>query len=510
MITDNCPGVVTDQTTGISGTGPFPLGTTVNTFTFTDLGGNVTTESFSVTVIDDNLSLTCLQVDDIYVETETTVEVDFIEPTFTGCGTLTQTIGDPSGTTLSEGDHPIEYTLYDYNGDVSETCSFTIHVASSINYFITTWETNNANETITIPTFAGETYNYEVDWNYNESNGFNSGGTYIETDELTSNQYATPGTYKIAIRGDFPRIYFNNGAVSRNNIIEINQWGNNPWASMDSAFAGCTNLEVKAPDTPDLSNAVSLYVMFSSCENLVGSEANWDWDVSTINNMVGVFFNATDFNGNISSWNTSNVTNMVSMFEGASSFNQPIVNWNTSSVLSMQNLFKDATNFNQNIGDWDLSSLLSNIYSMQGMFENVTLDTAIYDAILINWATDTSPLPNDGDDDIPTSIELHGGNSQYCLAENARDKLDTDYTWNIIDDGLRNVGCNNNAEDFFITTWDVDASTDLNIMIPTTGGGYAYQVDWNYDENIGFDEASDPRLHTGSADHDYSTQGQKK
>ena len=51
------------------------------------------------------------------------------------------------------------------------------------------------------------------------------------------------------------------------------------------------------------------------------------------------------------------------MFEGNSAFNQPINNWDVSSVDEMWYMFFNASNFNQPIGDWDVSSV-ANMYSM--------------------------------------------------------------------------------------------------------------------------------------------------
>ncbi|MEM1003499.1 MAG: BspA family leucine-rich repeat surface protein, partial [Bacteroidota bacterium] len=111
-------------------------------------------------------------------------------------------------------------------------------------YFITTWKTNNpgssGNTQITIPTFPGETYNYDVDWNYNGDtfNPENSGVTGSITHD-----YGTAGEYRVAIRGVFPRIYFNDGG-DKEKILTIEQWGDIAWSNMASAFMGCSNLNI--------------------------------------------------------------------------------------------------------------------------------------------------------------------------------------------------------------------------------------------------------------------------
>jgi len=48
--------------------------------------------------------------------------------------------------------------------------------------------------------------------------------------------------------------------------------------------------------------------------------------------MMGMFMQATSFNGNINSWNVSSVTDMNYMFLGATSFNGNICDWNVTKV----------------------------------------------------------------------------------------------------------------------------------------------------------------------------------
>ena len=81
---------------------------------------------------------------------------------------------------------------------------------------------------------------------------------------------------------------------------------------------------------------------FGECSNLSGSAID-NPDLQKVTNMSFMFYNATSFNGDISSWNVSNVTNMIYMFGKASSFNRDISNWNVSNVTHSTSMFYRAS-----------------------------------------------------------------------------------------------------------------------------------------------------------------------
>jgi surface protein len=417
--------------------------------------------------------------------------------------------------------------------------------------FITTWKTDNpgssADNQITIPTFSGETYNYTVNW----GDGASDSGV---TGDIT-HTYDVPGTYQVSISGIFPRILM---GISNDTdkLIEINQWGDIEWLSMSGAFADCTNLDVLATDIPDLSRVSSISGMFNRAKLEVSNPSFNDWDVSTITNMSGLFveslfneninnwdvsnvtnmnsmFAFTVFNENISDWDVSNVTDMsamftfsnfnqdignwdvsnvtdmnqmfnvskfnqdisnwdvsmVAQFDGMfenSEFNQDIGNWNVSNITAMRGIFKDSP-FDQNIGSWDVS----NVLYMNGMFSGGGLSQDNYDSTLIRWSTQQ----------LENGVTFDGGNSEFCAAEAARQKLIDDFGWTITDGGK--------AEDCvepqrpFITTWKTDnqgSSTDNQITIPTfSGETYNYTVDWG-------DGTSDSGV-TADITHTYDVRG---
>ena len=406
------------------------------------------------------------------------------------------------------------WTITDLGKDTSAVCNTLA--------FITVWKTTAAGESITIPIAPGETYDYTINWG--DGSTTDSGQTGAAT-----HTYATAGNYDVSITGTFPRIYFNNTG-DKAKILEVKQWGSQAWTSMEKAFDGCNNLNITAADMPDLSNVTSLTHMFryASLEtaNTVG-----DWDVSTIQDMEGMFqgtsinadisgwntssvtdmqwmfFDATAFNQDISSWDTSKVTSMGSMFSHATVFNQDLSSWDTSKVTTMWNMFNNATAFNQDLSSWDTSSVndmgamftsatafnqdlsnwdISAVTDMASMFLNVTLSTANYDSIMDSWSKQT----------VQPDVSFHVGNSKYCDLGEAGKAILVGKGWTITDGGKDTSG----SCDAFITVWETTTAGE-SITIPTaTDATYDYTINWG----DGIVESGQ----TGNATHSYATAGE--
>ncbi|WP_111682966.1 BspA family leucine-rich repeat surface protein [Winogradskyella tangerina] len=351
------------------------------------------------------------------------------------------------------------------------------------NEFITTWKTDNpgtSNSTsITIPTFFGETYNYDVDWN-NDGNydlvdiGYTGNATF---------DFGTPGTYTIRIRGTFPRIYFNNGG-DKDKLLSIDQWGNIVWSSFENAFFGASNLAGNASDAPNLSNVTSLRRMFSNCPSFNQNIGNWN--VSTITDFSSMLGAATSFNQDIGSWDVSSGTNFAGMFFEAVVFNQDISNWNTVNATNMSNMFNSAFAFDQDIGSWNVET----VQNFNLMFNMAGLSTGNYDNLLIGWDSQN----------LNANLTLDAGSSTYCSPQAiaARTNLINSDGWIIIDAGQ-------DCSYLFITTWQTNLpglTNSTSITIPTfSGETYNYDVDW---ENDGiFDDLGV----TGNIVHDYGVVG---
>ncbi|MCX6752817.1 MAG: BspA family leucine-rich repeat surface protein [Candidatus Nomurabacteria bacterium] len=193
--------------------------------------------------------------------------------------------------------------------------------------FITTWETTTPNESITIPTGVGGSFNYDVDWG--------DSSTTLGATGNTTHTYVDAGVYTVTITGTFTRIYFNN-AGSKNKIKTIEQWGTTNWVSMANAFYGCSNLTITATDSPN-----------------------------GLRNLSLMFAGATSLNSDLSSWNMINVTNMNNMFFNATSFDQNLGNWNLMSVTNMNGMFSGVTlsaaNYDALLAGWSAHTLQPNV-----------------------------------------------------------------------------------------------------------------------------------------------------
>ncbi len=130
--TDNCPGAVTELTSGIGSGGTFPIGTTVETYTVTDAAGNTAECTFEVTVEDNEApEIECPENLEASADPGTCeATVNFAAPEFTdNCpgGSITQTDGPVSGSAFPVGATEIEFTATDDAGNTS-VCTFSVVV----------------------------------------------------------------------------------------------------------------------------------------------------------------------------------------------------------------------------------------------------------------------------------------------------------------------------------------------------------------------------------------------
>jgi hypothetical protein len=126
---DNCPGVILTSTHNSGAS--FPKGTTTVTYTATDMSGNTTTCSFTVTVNDTELPVISACPSNIVKNTDAgvcTAVVTWTAPTASdNCPGVTLTSTHNSGASFPKGTTTVTYTATDMSGNTT-TCSFTVTV----------------------------------------------------------------------------------------------------------------------------------------------------------------------------------------------------------------------------------------------------------------------------------------------------------------------------------------------------------------------------------------------
>jgi len=241
--------------------------------------------------------------------------------------------------------------------------------------FLTEWYTD-ASTDITIYGNPTYTYNYTIYWTKVGSSTLN--WAFVTSVDYTITDLEENENYIIEIDpfqaqygiSSFPAIQMNAGEqfierqFDADKLLEVIQWGTNPWQTFERAFSGCSYLNVSALDKPNLSNVSSLEHMFSFCVLLESVGFDPTWDLSNVTNIASMFFRAESFNADIESWDVSKVVNMSYTFCGALVFNQPLNNWNVSEVRDMSWMFSQTDFFNQSLNQWNVSC----VETMQSMF----------------------------------------------------------------------------------------------------------------------------------------------
>jgi len=261
--------------------------------------------------------------------------------------------------------------------------------------------TSSNNVVFTIPCQNIGVFNAVIDWGDGSSSTVTS-----YNDANLSHTYVSDGNYTVSITGLFPNIFFNSTGTSRLYVKSVINLGSVGWLTLFSAFAGCTNLETFTAGQNNISAVTDLRYMFYDCTNLVTA------DLSTMN--------------------TSSVTLTNLMFYNCTSATTiDVSNINTSSVTDMNSMFYNCSSITDIIGVENFSiSSINGAAKLSNFMRFVTLPTARYDQLLINWHT--SPPAT-------TGISTNFGNSKYTSpgpAAEARSGLITVYGWIIADGGV--------------------------------------------------------------------------
>jgi len=322
---------------------------------------------------------------------------------------------------------------------------------ASTTEFAMTVTTTTANETFTIPCQNAGTFNAGIQW----GDGSVSTVTAYNDANLT-HTFATAGDHLIRIRGSFPNIYFSN-AGDKLKVKSVDNLGIVGWTRLTNAFFGCSNMTSFTAGTTDTSAVTSMSTMFYGCSSLTALDLS-NFNTAVVTNMGNMFYGCSSLTAlDLSNFNTAIVTNMGSMFRDCTSltaldvsnFNTAAVtnmnsmfrdctsltaldvsNFNTAAVTDMSNMFRDCSSLTDIIGveDFNIEGLNS-VGDLSNFMNNVTLPTARYDALLINW---DAQEPFD-------AMTPNFGNSTYTgggTAAAARANLISNDGWTITDGGI--------------------------------------------------------------------------
>ncbi|WP_188768473.1 choice-of-anchor D domain-containing protein, partial [Emticicia aquatilis] len=384
------------------------------------------------------------------------------------------------------------------NDDSNENpYNFSIQGTGTGNPFITRWNLATPGSGSTQLSF-GVVISGNVNYTWTTVPAGTSGSGTIVGSTANITNLPVGATIELSIEPtNFKQIKIVDG-TDKSRLVDVKQWGDVSWLSMQSAFAGCNNLNITATDIPNLSSVTTMAEMFYGCSSLSGpaNMGSWNtenitamnlmfaeagafnqpigtwntsavtsmaamfggassfnqplnnWNTTSVRNMNAMFSKAKLFNQDISSWNTSAVENMYIMFSGASSFNQPIANWNTSAVKNMEGMFWNATSFNQNIANWNVSA----VTNMANMFNSASA----FNQSLAAWGTKFNTdvnlsnfLDNCGMDVVNYDATLTGFNlgtvigrnmgavgRRYCASITDRNNLVNVKNWTIVGDAI--------------------------------------------------------------------------
>ncbi|MFN8357697.1 MAG: BspA family leucine-rich repeat surface protein [Spirosomataceae bacterium] len=169
-------------------------------------------------------------------------------------------------------------------------------------------------------------------------------------------------------------------SVDSRRLMEIRQWGDVAWTSMESAFSGCSNMTLTATDVPNLAAVTNMSGMFANCSSFNQALPS-SFNTSKVTNMSGMFTGCTAYNQALpAGFNTEAATDMSYMFTGCTAFNQPLpAGFKCKVTTNVSYMFANASAFNQNLAG--VFIFPNGAINMEGLFDNCGLDVVYYTAV---------------------------------------------------------------------------------------------------------------------------------
>jgi hypothetical protein len=239
----------------------------------------------------------------------------------------------------------VKHTPYTVKIDTATSKTINVAMASKIGGLITIdWGDGNTTTHTTIDDIQVE----KSQW-----------GVYITNPTTISHTYSNSGQYLIKILSSTGYLacsigsgvrYIAAGSAADTMVVDVTSWGSQKFYNMTSMFANCLNLvSFSATNVPNLSECVSLGIIFDY---------------------------ASKFNGDISKWDVSKVKDFINVFSNATSFNKPLANWNPRSATRMTGTFWNAQIYNQDLSSWCVSQFTSKPDNFDGATTNSSWSTA--------------------------------------------------------------------------------------------------------------------------------------
>lgn len=165
-------------------------------------------------------------------------------------------------------------------------------------------------DTFILPLASGETYNFMIDWG--DGSGVDTITEYDNPD--ATHTFPGAGVYQLKMSGIL-EVWDTQFAstTDRNRITDVIQWGDTGAETI--RFRYCDNIAVSAPDAPIESSSISHVQKFRHCDSLVSIDAIDLWDFGK--NLDTMFFQAGNYNQDLSGQDFTNTTSMNNFLDGA-------------------------------------------------------------------------------------------------------------------------------------------------------------------------------------------------
>lgn len=254
-------------------------------------------------------------------------------------------------------------------------------------------------DSFTIPCTDTGTFNAVIDW------GDGSTDTITTFDAAAlQHTYATAGTKTVKVSGTFPNIRFNNGG-DKSKVLSVLNLGVVGWLDLKNAFYGCNNLSVFIAGATNTASVIEFAGMLRNCLTL-------------------------DFN-QLTTLSTVSSTDFKNMFKGCTSIKTiDCTSFSTARAVDLSSMFQDCSSLTDVINvEWFNIEDLNSVGDLDDFMTNVTLPTARYDQLLINWDAQT----------VNAGLSPNFGASTYTgggVAAAARASLIAGDGWTITDGGI--------------------------------------------------------------------------